>query len=169
MENKTLKLIRNGLVLVIALIALFFFVRVVSNSGDTVNDALNGAMNGMLYFTYIVLAAATLMAVFIWFAEMFSHPKKLVEFLISAGLFLLVVLVAKFALASNSPIKYSESLQIDGSTSNWIDTGLYTFYILATIAILAMILSPLLSGLGAGGSIKPEEIPLEDNEDSIEE
>jgi len=167
MENKTLKLIRSGLVLVIALIALFFFIKVFLNSDDTMNDALNSAMNGMLYFTYIVLAAAALMAVFIWFAEMFSHPKKLVEFLISAGLFLLVVLVAKFALASNSPVKYNENLQINANTSNWIDTGLYTFYILAVIAIIAMILSPILSGMG--GNRKPEEIPLDDENISIEE
>ncbi len=169
MENKTLKLVRNGLVLVIALIALFFFIKVASNKDDLTGDAFQGAMNGMLYFTYIVLAAATLMAVFIWFAEMFTHPKKLVEFLISAGLFLFVVLIAKFALASNQAVQYSDKLKISASTSNWVDTGLYTFYILAVIAILAMILSPLLTGFGAWGSNKElEEIPLED-ENSIEE
>ncbi len=168
MENKTFKIIRSVLVLVIAIIALLFFVQILINSGEgEMNDALKGAINGLFYVTYVVLAVTVLMAVFVWFAELFTHKKKLVEFIISAGLFLMVVLVAKYALASNEPVVYNQNLQIDATTSNWVDTGLFTFYILAAIAILSILLSPLLTGFGAWGSDKKlEEVPLEDEDEA---
>ncbi len=164
MENKTFKIIRNILVVVIAVIALLFFVQILINSGDgEMNDALKGAIDGLFYVTYVVLAATVLMAVFVWFAELFTHKKKLVEFGISAALFLMVILIAKYVLASNEPVTYNSNLKIDASTSNWVDTGLFTFYILAAIAILSILLSPLLTGFGSWGSEKKlEEVPLED-------
>ena len=169
MENKTFKIIRNVLVLVIAVIALLFFVQIVINySGDEkMNDALKGAINGLFYVTYVVLAATVLMAVFVWFAELFTHKKKLVEFIISAALFLMVILIAKYVLASNEPVTYNSNLKVDANTSNWVDTGLFTFYILAVIAILSILLSPLLTGFGAWGSDKElEEVPLKDEEEA---
>ncbi len=170
MENKTIKYLRTALVLIIALLAGLFFVQILTNTGDgEMNDALQGAINGMFYVTYVVLAVTTLMAVFVWFAELFTHKKKLVEFIISAGLFLLVILVAKYALASNEPVTYNSNLKIDASTSNWVDTGLFTFYILAVIAILSAFLSPILTSFVSGGNKKEfEEIPIEEIEEEEE-
>ena len=165
MDNKTFKLIRTVLVFAIALIALLFFVQIVAKSGGEISDSLEGAINGLFYVTYVVLAVAVLMSVFLWFSELFSHKKKLVEFAISAALFLMVVLIAKYVLASNEPVTYSPTLKIDGNTSNWVDTGLYTFYMMAIIAILSILLSPLLTGFGAWGSNKElEEVPLKDED-----
>ncbi len=168
MENKTIKYLRIVLVIAIAFLAGLFYVQILANSGDEeINDALKGAINGMFYVTYIVLATTVLMAVFVWFAELFTHKKKLVEFLISAALFIMVVLVAKYVLASNEPVTYNSNLKIDATTSNWIDTGLFTFYILAAIALLSIILSPLLTGFGSWGSEKElEEVPLKDEEEA---
>jgi NADH:ubiquinone oxidoreductase subunit 6 (subunit J) len=171
MENKTFNIIRKVLVLVIAVIALLFFVQILINSGDgEVNDALQGAIDGLFYVTYVVLASTVLMAVFVWFAELFTHKKKLVEFGISAGLFIMVILIAKYVLASNDPVTYNSNLKIDAATSNWVDTGLFTFYILGVIAILSIVLSPLLTGFGSWGSEKKlEEIPIEDEVEEGEE
>ncbi len=170
MENKTIKYLRTALVLIIALLAGLFFVKILTNTGDgEMNDALQGAINGMFYVTYIVFAVTAVMAVLVWFAELFTSKKKMLEFLISAGLFLLVILIAKYALASNEPVTYNSNLKIDASTSNWIDTGLFTFYILAVIAILSAFLSPILTSFVSGGNKKEfEEIPIEEIEEEEE-
>ncbi len=169
MDNKTIKLIRTGLVVVIALIALVFFVQILTNSGETEADqsSLSSAINGFLYATYVVLGIALIMTVLTWLAELLSHPKKLVQFAISAGLFLLVILIAKFALASNEPETFGK-LSIDGNTSNWVDTGLYTFYILGAIAILLMFLSPVLSAIGVGGGSNATEEEYSSDEETEE-
>ncbi len=163
MDNKTLKYIRTGLVLVIALISLVFFVQILTNGGETEADqaSLSSAINGLFSVTYVVLIIALILTVLAWLTELISHPKKLVQFLIAAGLFIVVILIAKYVLASSDPVNYGK-LHIDGSTSNWVDTGLYTFYILGAIALLLMFLSPVLSMIGIGGGNASEEEYLEE-------
>jgi len=148
MDNKTLSLIQKIIFIVIAAIAAYFYIMILINKEDP--DALSAPLNGMLRFTYVILVLTLVGAALVWLKDIITHPKKLMQTLIFVGLFALVVLVAKYALASNEPVKYSPSLSIDANTSNWVDTGLFTFYILAGIAILLMILSPVLSIMGSG-------------------
>ncbi len=152
MENKTLSLTSKIIVGIIAVIGLVFYIMIMS---DTENA--DSAINNMLMFTYVVLAITVLASLWVWFKEMLSHPEKLKQTTIVTVLFLLIVAIAKYGLASNQPAHYYPNIDVDASTSNWVDTGLYTFYILGTIAILLMFLSPVLSGIGFGGNKTVEE------------
>jgi len=144
MEEKKLILFLKGLVGVIALVAAFFFVKILGNPDDA-----NGAINGMLRFTYIIFILTLIVAVVVWFKEIVTHPKILKQTLIFAGLFAVIVLVARFVFASDKEVRYGPTTFADASTSGWVDTGLYMFYILGAIALLTMFLSPLLGSLGS--------------------
>ena len=69
-----------------------------------------------------------------------SSPQKLKKSLIFIGCFLIVTGLA-YALSSGveTPMKDGEMLSASGS--RWVGTGIRMFYILATLAILSMILS----------------------------
>ena len=163
MNNKSLNLIQKLIFIVIAAIAAYFYIMILINKEDT--KALSAPLNGMLNFTYVILVLTLVGAVLVWLKDIITHPKKLMQTLIFVGLFALVVLIAKYALASNKAVTYSPSLSIDANTSNWVDTGLYTFYILAAIAILLMFLSPVFSLIGGGTSKAVQEVEEEILED----
>ena len=166
MESKTLKSIGLGIIGIIAVIALFFFIPIIRNPHDS-----DSAINGMITFTKFVLIFAIIIAAFVWVKDIVTHPKKLMQSVISAGIFLLVVLIAKYALASNKSVDFGK-LHVDAGTSNWIDTGLYTFYILGAVAVLLMFISPVLSMFApnatanAVGEIEEEIEELIDDDDN---
>jgi len=165
MNSKTLSLIQKIIVIVIAVIAVFFYVKIMKNPEEA-----GGYIDNMLRFTYVVLALALLGTVLVWIKDIVTNPKNLMQMLVYLGLFALVVLIAKFVLASNEPVVYGSKLKIDAETSNWVDTGLYTFYILAVIAILLMLLSPVLSLVGGGHkAVEAVEEVFEDDDDETEE
>jgi len=145
MNSKTLSLIQKIIVIAIAAIAAFFYISIMKNTEEA-----GGSIDSMLKFTYFILVLALIGTVLVWLKDIISHPKKLMQTLIFVGLFALVVLIAKFVLASKEAVDFTPTLHVDAKTSNWVDTGLYTFYILGAVAILLMFLSPVLSALGAG-------------------
>ena len=69
-----------------------------------------------------------------------SSSKKLKKSLIFIGCFIVVTLIA-YAVSDGveTPMKDGEVLSANGS--RWVGTGLRMFYILATLAILSMVLS----------------------------
>jgi uncharacterized membrane protein YozB (DUF420 family) len=158
MENKKITLITKIIVGIIAVVGLIFYIMIMQNP-----DNADTAIDYMLNFTYIVLGFAVLLTFWVWLKELLSHPQKLKETAIVSIIFLGIVLFAKYVLASNQPEHYYPNINIDATTSNWVDTGLYTFYILGAIAVLLMFLSPLLSKLADSGS------KSSNNEDMTEE
>ena len=69
-----------------------------------------------------------------------SSSKKLKKSLIFIGCFIVVTLIAYAASDGvETPMKDGEVLSANGS--RWVGTGLRMFYILATLAILSMVLS----------------------------
>jgi len=145
MENKTISLTNKIIVGLIALIGLVLYILIMKDP-----DNAGSAINAMLNFTYFVLALAVLVSLWVWFKEMLTQPGKLKETAIVTIIFLVIVAIAKYGLASNQPAHYYPNINVDASTSNWVDTGLYTFYIMGTIAILVMFLSPVLSMIASG-------------------
>ncbi len=139
METKTLSILQKVIIGVVALIALVFFIQILRNPENS------GAINGMIKFTYVVLVVTGLLVLMAWLKDMISHPAKLMQTGIAAILFLAVVGVSK-ALSYKEGVDYGK-LHISGSTSSWVDTGLYTFYILGAIAILLLLFTELFPGL----------------------
>jgi predicted ABC-type exoprotein transport system permease subunit len=161
---KNTKYIQMAIVGVLAIIALTFFVLIAKDV-----DNAGGAIDGFITYTFVVLALSVFAAVVVWLMDIFSHPEKLKQTRVAAIAFLLVVAAAKFIFASSKPEQLTSKLSIDGDTSSWIDTGLYTFYILGSIAILLMFLSPVLAGFGGTNTPKVEEVEEEVMEDAEEE
>ena len=162
--EKSLSLTNKIIVGIIAAIGLIFFIMIMKDTEDA-----GGYIDGMLKFTYVVLAITLLASVWVWFKEMLSHPEKLKQTAMVTVLFLAIVAIAKYVFASNQPVHYKPNINVDATTSNWVDTGLYTFYILGTIAVLLMFLSPVLSGIGMGGNKASEEVIEEEYEETYEE
>ena len=159
MENKSLSLINKIIVGVIAIIGVILYFMIMKDP-----DNADGVIDAMLNFTYLVLAIAAIVSFWVWLKELISHPGKLKQTVITAVIFLAIVLFAKYVLASNQAEHYYPNIDVDANTSNLVDTGLYTFYILGTIAILLMFLSPILSVVGGGSGKNSVEEETEEIE-----
>ncbi len=147
MENKTLNLITKIIVGIIAVVGFILFVMIMKDQENA-----DPYINTMLNFTYLVLGITVLASIWVWLKELISHPEKLKQTFIVTMLFIGIVSIAKYGFASNEPAHYYPNINVDANTSNWVDTGLFTFYILGTIAVLLMFLSPALSMIGGGKS-----------------
>jgi len=145
--------INKILVGIIAVIGLIFYIMIMRDP-----DNASGSIDLMLRFTYFVLGITVLVSIWVWIKEMMSHPEKLKQTALIIILFLLVVAIAKFVLASKESVTYYPNIHVDANTSNWIDTGLFTFYILGILAVLLMFLSPVLSMFAGKGSTSSEEV-----------
>jgi uncharacterized membrane protein YhaH (DUF805 family) len=158
MDTKSLSIIQKVIIGIIAVIAAFFYISIMKN------EEAGGAINGMLYFTYFVLGVTLLGTILVWFKDILMHPKKLKQTGIFDALFLLIVVIARY-FASDKGVRYSNGLEIDANTSKWVDTGLFTFYILAAVAILLMFLSPVLPMIGGKNNNEVVEEEIIENEE----
>lgn len=102
--------------------------------------ATDSNVNLMFIVSYVLFGIAVLITVIFSIKSLFSHH-KLKEMLISLVAFV-VILVVSYALASGSEVTSSDgSMLATAETSRLVGGGLIAFYILAVIAILAMISS----------------------------
>lgn len=86
---------------------------------------------------YILLAVATLAAVVFPIIQVAQNPKNLKGALIGLGA-LVAVLAISYVLASdNNP----SNMEISASAAKQVGTGLYAFYLLAGVAVVAVIYS----------------------------
>jgi len=112
--------------------------------GDVPADiAINDSnVNLMFVVSYILLAIPVVALLLYSVKNLVSSPAKLKRALI-AIVGLVVVLVISYALSSGSNIELQtyidRGIKIDESSSKWIGTGLYSFYVLTIIAIGAML------------------------------
>lgn len=115
------------------------FLGIVLFKGDAVVEATGEGVDGFLYTAYvtgiIILAAVAIFAV----VDMISGNIKK-NFYIGIGAFILVVAIS-YVLADGTAMQLREGDSLSASGVKWVETGLYTFYILAVVAIGAMILS----------------------------
>ena len=109
-------------------------IKMAATSGDfaTVSPLVSLAIAILLITVSITLVFSIL--------NLASSSKKLKKSLIFIGCFVVVTLIA-YAVSDGveTPMKDGEVLSANGS--RWVGTGLRMFYILATLAILSMVLS----------------------------
>ena len=109
-------------------------IKMAATSGDfaTVSPLVSLAIAILLITVLITLVFSIL--------NLASSSKKLKKALIFIGCFVVVTLIA-YAVSDGveTPMKDGEVLSANGS--RWVGTGLRMFYILATLAILSMVLS----------------------------
>ena len=109
-------------------------IKMASTSGDfaTVSPLVSLAI-AILFITVSITLVFSIL-------NLASSSKKLKKSLIFIGCFVVVTIIAYAASDGvETPMKDGEVLSANGS--RWVGTGLRMFYILATLAILSMILS----------------------------
>ena len=109
-------------------------IKMAATSGDfaTVSPLVSLAI-AILFITVLITLVFSIL-------NLASSSKKLKKSLIFIGCFVVVTIIAYAASDGvETPMKDGEVLSANGS--RWVGTGLRMFYILATLAILSMILS----------------------------
>jgi hypothetical protein len=130
--------------LVLGVLGLVFQVTILSKGDDVIEmDGLAGnfsSVSPMITLALIILAIVVLITVISSLAALASSGAKLKKALISIAAFALVVLISfVFSEGVETPLKDGEVFSASGS--RWVGTGLRTFYILAVVAVGAMVFS----------------------------
>ena len=127
---------------VISLVLWVLIARADSEEVAVVGSSSNnvvGIMINMGYWLTIVVAIITLL---FSLAGLATEPEKLKKALISIGVFGAVILVSYLIGTSegfNFDLMADKGIDVSESTVKWVDAGLWSFYILAFLAVLAMI------------------------------
>ncbi len=111
-----------------AIFAVIFYFKV---SDDAEIEKFSGTIISWAYILGGLAAVLAFIIVPIFTA--FQKPKSLVKFLISLGIFAIVVLIA-FSMADASGVPDANPKVV-----LWSDVGLITFYILSVIGILVIL------------------------------
>ncbi|NND61943.1 MAG: hypothetical protein HKN48_01985 [Flavobacteriaceae bacterium] len=123
--------------LILGVAGLVFWAMLVSK-GDDVVKATGEGVDPLMYIAYIVFAIVVLFVlIFVLKGLAAGNIKKT---LISIGAFLVVVAIS-YALAQGVETPLQDGEMLSESGSKWVGAGLYTFYILAIVAIGSMVLS----------------------------
>lgn len=97
------------------------------------------AMDWLIYTGYIVLAVTVVMVLLFVLKGVFEGD--IMKTLISIGVFAAIIIVS-YVLADSTPMQLPDDGGMTSeSGSKWVGTGLYTFYILAIVAVGLMVFS----------------------------
>ncbi len=138
------------LVILLGVVAGAFFIYTIASGEDAIK-ADEGGIQGstvvpLMYLSYIMLAIIVAAVVLFLFVNLASNPKALKKSLLSVGIFLVVVAISYVVFAdgsdaANNAIELDNGEYLSESGSKWIDVSIYTFYILAILAVASIIWS----------------------------
>ena len=137
----TLHKILKYVALVIGVLGLIFLGRILAAGDDAIEasaDVQNSVLEPMMWISYLVLAVVIALVVIFVIAGLFRGNIK--NTLIGLVSFIVVVLIAYLA-TSGSQYTTPSGEFISATTDHWVGAGLVCFYILAALAILAMVFS----------------------------
>ncbi|MGB3342568.1 MAG: hypothetical protein WBA61_01515 [Aequorivita sp.] len=117
-------------------VAGIIFLAMIISKGDAVVTETGEGVDGYLYIAYITFAITIVFVLFFVLKGIFEGNIK--RTLFSVGAFLIVVVIA-YLLANDTPMPMQDGEMLSASGSKWVDTGLYTFYIMAILAIGSMV------------------------------
>lgn len=119
-------------------IAGIIFLAMIIAKGDEAVTATGEGVDGFLYVAYITFAIIVVFVLFFVLKGIFAGNIK--STLLSVGAFLLIVVIS-YVLADGTPMQMQEGEMLSSSGSKWVGTGLYAFYIMAILAVGAMVFS----------------------------
>ena len=137
----TIHKILKYLALVIGVIGLILLGRIMYAGDDAIEasgDMQASYLDPLMWVAYIVLLVVILLVGIFVIKGLFRGNIK--NKLISVGSFVLIVLIAYF-VTDGAEMELRGGETLSASSSHWVSAGLVTFYILAAIAVGAMILS----------------------------
>lgn len=111
------------LAIAVGVVGLILWILLLGST-DPYTDVMLHLGKGLVYIT-----AATVL--FFTIKNLVAHPEKLKKALVTLVVFAVIVAIG-YAMADGNTEGATES------TSKWVGAGLYTFYILTVLAILAM-------------------------------
>jgi len=106
--------------------------------GDDVIKETGSGVDGFLYSAYIIFVLVLISFVVFGLKGLMSGNIK--NTLITIGSFILIVALS-YGLADSNQLTLANGELLSEANSKWIGAGLYTFYILAIVAIGSMIVS----------------------------
>ncbi len=138
------KIVKIALVVVGLIGAVLWFMlptRALSEANPA-EAAQSGAMNGMFWITYLLLAVAVIFSLGFALKNLFSNPASLKKTLFVVGGFLVAAAIA-YVLASGTDVSIEEmankGIETSETTIKRIGTGLNLFFILTVVAVGAML------------------------------
>lgn len=137
----TIHKILKYLALVIGVIGLILLARIIMAGDDAISASAStqsSVVTPMLWLSYMVLLVVIVLVAFFVIKGLFRGNIK--NTLIAVGAFLLIVVIAYF-ITDGSQIDLKDGGTLSASASHWVSAGLVIFYILAAIAVGAMVLS----------------------------
>lgn len=143
------------LVILLGVVAAAFFIYTIASGEDAIK-ADEGGIQGstvvpLMYLSYIMLAIIVAAVVLFLFVNLASNPKALKKTLLSVGIFLVIVGISYVVFADGTdalrPDGTATAIELDNgeylseSGSKWVDVSIYTFYILAILAVGSIVWS----------------------------
>ncbi len=131
----------NILKIVFGVLGAILFVRILNTGDDAIEADIalqTSVLNPYMWVSYIILGITILAVLAFSVKALFSGNVK--KTLISLGTFILIIAIS-YGIASGveTPLRDGDVLSANGS--RWVGAGLNAFYILAFLAIAAMLLS----------------------------
>ncbi len=125
---KQLKLILTVLIAVIAIVGVVLYVMILTEKSTG---------NAMIVAGEILVPVTAAIALFFGIKNLATNPQALKKSLISLAVFAIIVIISY--VAASDALTQVGKIKVDGSTSKMVGTGIYMFYFLAAVAILAMV------------------------------
>ena len=123
--------------LILSLIGAVILGMMIMEGDDVIKETGSG-IDAFIYTAYVIFALVLIAVVIFGLKGLLSGNIK--NTLIILGAFVVIVGVS-YGLADNNQLTLANGELLTESNSKWIGAGLYTFYILAIIAIGSMIIS----------------------------
>ena len=123
--------------LILSLIGVVILGMMIMKGDDVIKETGSG-IDAFIYTAYVIFALVLIAVVIFGLKGLMSGNIK--NTLIIIGAFVVIVGVS-YGLADNNQLTLANGELLTESNSKWIGAGLYTFYILAIIAIGSMIIS----------------------------
>ena len=129
---------------VFGLLGVVFLFRIIGTGDEEIKMAASmgdfGTVSPLVSLSIAILMIAVVVTVLFSLLNLASSSQKLKKSLLFIGCFTVILGIA-FAASEGveTPLKDGEMLSASGS--RWVGTGIRMFYILATLAILSMIVS----------------------------
>lgn len=137
----TLHKILKYVSIVLGVLGLVLLGRILAENDDAIEASAslqNSLLDPFMYVAYFVLLVVIVLVALFVIKGLFQGNIK--NTLISLGAFIAVILIA-YLVTDGSQQTLKDGDLLSASGDHWIGAGLVTFYILASIAILAMVLS----------------------------
>lgn len=126
LASKILRIFLAVLLSISALLALLFFLNVVSD------DLL-------IYWGYFLVILTAVITILFPIAFMIMNPRNSIKIFIGIGAMVVIAIIAySLATAGLSDIQL-EKLGVSAETAKYVGTGLIFTYILATLAVLSIV------------------------------